>query len=187
MRPRTIDTRSAGSVRRAAAFFASVLTIGITIGADVVAGARPLHIVTLTLVVATVAALRMTCSGTHNSFFSVLNAAIAIQPVLHASLEVVPSTSGAEQASTVSGVHIALTAAVIALVTSAQTVWMQAAAVPSALWLTAALMRIPIPASADCISVRVSDVRVVPMVGRAHISTSPRRGPPAWGAMATSA
>src|SRR4051794_35870943 len=72
----------------------ALATVFAAVVSDVIAGERPLHTLSLGLVVAVVAALRLRFGGRRSGLFVAVNAAIIVQPVVHAVAKVTPWPAG---------------------------------------------------------------------------------------------
>jgi hypothetical protein len=134
------------SVRRAAVAFAAVVTACLAIGMDLLAGEHPVHTATLGFVVAAVAAVRVRLAGRYSGCFSALGGAIVAQPALHAATKLLPAypdAVGHTIETSVSVVHVVLTAAVVAVVAGAQGLFLLLAAAYPIARVLLLLVRLP--------------------------------------------
>jgi hypothetical protein len=134
------------SVRRAAVAFAAVVTVCLAIGMDLLAGEHPVHTATLGFVVAAVAAVRVRLAGRYSGCFSALGGAIVAQPALHGAMKLLPADPdpvGHTIETSVSVVHVVLTAAVVAVVAGAQGLFLLLAAAYPIARVLLLLVRLP--------------------------------------------
>jgi hypothetical protein len=177
-------THCGSSAMRRAAGFGVFVTFVVAVAADIFAGERPLHTVTLGLVVLAVSAMRLQHFGRHTGVFAALRGAVVAQPVLHAVTKLLtvspdPAVGPLGHAVTETSttvLHVLLAAVIVAGVAGAEQLALAVAALhPFARWLwllltwTAARPRPPAPGLAP---------QQAPPTRRPHLALAPRRGPP---------
>lgn len=184
--PRSASGRRA-SGRRAAVLGASC-TASVALAADITAGEHPVHAATLGLVIALVAVLRMRLAGRLGGGFSAMNAALLAQPVLHATLKMLPAseptTAGPGHAAaeaSVTVLHLLVAALIVAAAVSAEQLFLLVAAfAPFTRWMWLLYRTTVRPRPAQ------PALEPPPLSGdqRSWFAHIPRRGPPAVAAAA---
>ncbi|MDN5750094.1 MAG: hypothetical protein L0H64_16545 [Pseudonocardia sp.] len=164
---------------------AALLATGVAVGADVVAGGHPLHTVALGLVGVLVAVLRLRLAGEHLGLFAALTAAFLAQPVLHATVTILPAVDHAPAPAdaaahsatdaSVTAVHLVVAATIMVAVAAVELLLLPGATRTPLIRLVHRFDRVVEPPLA-------SDPVVVAPAASArrwvHIVHTPRRGPP---------
>lgn len=175
------EPRSASG--RGAAIIGASCIASVALGADITAGEHPVHAATLGLVIALVSVLRIRLAGRLSGSLSAMNAALLAQPVLHATLKMLPASErtaagpghAAAEAS-VTALHLLVAALIVAAVVGAEQLFLLVAAfAPFTRWM----------GLLDRTTVRPRPLQPVlqppPLSGdqRSWFVHIPRRGPPA--------
>ncbi|MHA6632080.1 hypothetical protein ACU61A_42185 [Pseudonocardia sichuanensis] len=128
----------------AAAAFAAGATVAIAVMAHLVTGDDPVRFATLAVVVALIGVVRVRSAGRQGIILSCLSSALVAQPTLHAVSRLLPAESAAHgpdlsHAATdfsISGVHLLLTALLVAALVGAEQAFLLLVALqPFARWL----------------------------------------------------
>jgi hypothetical protein len=125
--------------RSSAAAFAAGLTVAVAVGADVLAGERPAHVVALGLIALLVGIARLGSDGGPGVAFPALSAALVAQPAVHAAAVLLPAAGPARIAPIVPAL------AVVLAVAGAERLFLLAAGAGAFGRRLAALLRVPAP------------------------------------------
>lgn len=166
---------------------AAVAATAVAIGSDVFAGGHAEHTATLAAVGVLVTLLRLGLAGRHRGLFAALTAAFLAQPVLHATMTVLPVTAehghdGVGAPADVAGtasitvLHLVVAAMIVAAVASSEQLFLTLAIrAPRSRWLDCFDVVVPrLPAVAPAPTQTATTRR-----RWAYIAHIPRRGPPA--------
>ncbi|MBW0103728.1 hypothetical protein [Pseudonocardia sp. KRD291] len=171
--------RAAASPIRAAVMFAAVATICVAVGMDILAGEHASHSLTVGLIAAVVAAIRLRLAGSCRGYFASLSGAIVAQPALHAASKLFPAepdtVAGHAAESSVSVAHVLLAAVVVGVVTGAESLFLLLSAVHPLARLVCLIARPPAPRGPLVLRRRPGATAMVRRFVEADISL---RGPP---------
>ncbi|MCF7552713.1 hypothetical protein [Pseudonocardia sp. WMMC193] len=165
---------AAPGIRRGAVAFGALVTVVAAIGMDLLAGEHPLHAATLGVVAAAVAAIRVRLAGRHSGVLALLSGALVAQPALHAATALLPADTHAAETS-LSLLHVAVTAAIVAMVTGAQALFL-VLALPF-VWMVLLMPSGPVE---SCPQLPPTPHPRRLGVSRIHSAAVFRRGPPEW-------
>lgn len=173
--------------RRPVVAATALAATAVAVGSDVVAGEHPEHSLTLAAVGVLVMVLRLRLAGRHRGLFAALTAAFLAQPVLHATMTVLPVTAehghdavGTSahlvSAASVTGLHLVVAATIVAAVASAEHLFVAVVVrAPLGRWLRCFDV-VPPPPPSWVAAPTQSASRTYRW---AHVAHVPRRGPPA--------
>lgn len=162
---------------------AAGLAAVVAVGSDIVAGGQPLHTMSLGLVGAVVALLRIRLAGRHRGLFATMTASFVAQPVLHAVTKILgtPAPAGsaghAVQETSFSVLPVVVAAAIVAAVACAELLLLAMVDVRRAVGRR--LLMSDFAVGRRSAGAPVSVIRSTPGRRRAAQTDIHRRGPPA--------